>query len=54
MSDIPFVTFGHLRYLWGNVPAFDVLNLPNNEGADYGQDLNVCFAGKCIFIRIIA
>ena len=54
MSDIPFVTFGHLRYLWGNVPAFGVLNLPNNEGAGYGRDLNVCFAGECIFIRIIA
>lgn len=42
----PFVTFGHVRYLWGNVPAFDVFNLPQNEGAAYDRDLNICFAGE--------
>ena len=46
MSDVPFDIFGHLRYLWGNVPAFDVLNLPKNEGADFDRDLDVCFAGE--------
>ena len=54
MSNSPFLTFGHLRCLWGNVPAYDVLNLPENEGADYGRDLNLCFAGEFFFNRIIA
>lgn len=47
----PFSTFGHLRYLWGNVPAFDVFNLPKNEGAAYDRDLNICFAGEFFFLQ---
>ena len=39
-------TFGHLNYLWGNVPAFDVLNIEKNEGLTYGKELDLCFAGK--------
>ena len=44
-DDFEYKTFGHLRYLWGNVPAYDVLNLPQNEGKAYDRDLNLCFAG---------
>jgi hypothetical protein len=29
------VPFGPKKYLWGNVPAFDVLNLKDNEGVTY-------------------
>jgi len=39
---------GHL-YLWGNVPAIDVLRLPENEGLDYNDRIELLFAGKCHF-----
>lgn len=32
-------------YSWGNIPAIDVLNLKNNEGIDYQEDLSLVFAG---------
>ena len=41
-----FDPFGNLRYLWGRYPSFDLLNLAKNEGADYGKDLALCFAGE--------
>lgn len=46
--------FGHLNYLWGNIPAIDVLNVERNEGLQYGEDINLCFAGKSekIMLRI--
>ncbi|KAI0378799.1 hypothetical protein F5Y04DRAFT_272324 [Hypomontagnella monticulosa] len=34
------------KYPWGNMPAFDLLNLPKNEGADYEKDLNLLFAAS--------
>jgi hypothetical protein len=34
------------KYLWGNVPAFEVLQLPSNEGADYNKDIHILFAGS--------
>jgi hypothetical protein len=37
--------FGDKKYLWGNVPAFDVLQLEKNEGADYSGPLRILFAG---------
>jgi hypothetical protein len=37
--------FGNNKYLWGNTPAFDVLNLDQNEGLDYPEDLALLFAG---------
>ena len=45
-DDFEYETFGHLRYLWGNIPAYDILNLQENEGAAYDRDLNLCFAGE--------
>lgn len=39
-------TFGHLNYLWGNIPAIDVLNVGKNEGEMYGGDLDILFAGQ--------
>lgn len=38
-------TFGAMKYLWGNVPAFDVLELGSNEGEEYTGDLRILFAG---------
>jgi hypothetical protein len=39
------MSFGKKKYLWGNVPARDVLCLEENEGARYEQPLNLLFAG---------
>lgn len=36
------------QYLWGNMPAIDVLKLRENEGEIYGRDLHVLFAGKSL------
>lgn len=40
--------FGTTKYLWGNMPAIDVLQLKANEGLDEKSsgDLNLLFAGK--------
>jgi len=35
------------KYLFGNMPAVDVLNLGQNEGLNFRGDLKVLFAGKC-------
>lgn len=43
------VQFGGKKYLWGNVPAFDVLQLGSNEGNDYGEQLRILFAGVYLF-----
>ncbi|KAL2833788.1 hypothetical protein BDW59DRAFT_156589 [Aspergillus cavernicola] len=39
-------SFGDRKYLWGNVPAFDVLQLESNEGDQYSNDLRVLFAAS--------
>lgn len=39
------VTYGKKKYLWGNVPALDMLGLAHNEGATYAKDLRLLFAG---------
>ncbi|KAI0545918.1 hypothetical protein F4679DRAFT_575864 [Xylaria curta] len=48
--------FGAIKYLWGNVPAFDVIQLGQNEGADFQNPINLLFAGRLLCrqsIRII-
>lgn len=37
--------FGAKKYLWGNVPAYDVVQLSANEGKAYSRDLRLLFAG---------
>lgn len=39
-------TFGARKYLWGNVPAIDVVNLASNEGREYDGEINLLFAGE--------
>ncbi|KAI0437529.1 hypothetical protein F4803DRAFT_565994 [Xylaria telfairii] len=39
------VMFGVVKYLWGNVPAIDVIRLGQNEGIDYRDPINILFAG---------
>lgn len=43
------VQFGGEKYLWGNVPSFDVLQLGSNKGNDYGGPLRLLFAGVYLF-----
>ncbi|KAM5479540.1 hypothetical protein McanCB56680_005468 [Microsporum canis] len=38
--------FGAPKFLWGNVPAFDVLRLGSNEGDEYREDLRILFAAS--------
>ena len=33
------------HYFWGNVPAYDYLNLSENEGIDYNSDINLLVLG---------
>ena len=42
----PHNPFGSTKYLWGNVPAIDVVQMSQNEGEKYDRDLNLLFAGK--------
>ncbi|KAF2227139.1 hypothetical protein BDZ85DRAFT_306527 [Elsinoe ampelina] len=34
------------KYVWGNVPALDIVQLSSNEGTDYAGDLAVLFAAS--------
>lgn len=38
--------FGGKKFFWGNVPAFDIVDLANNEGKDFAGSLRLLFAGK--------
>ncbi|KAK4113195.1 hypothetical protein N656DRAFT_824922 [Canariomyces notabilis] len=38
--------FGGSLFLWGNVPAIDVLRLSENEGAGYSDDIELLFAAS--------
>ncbi|GFG26617.1 monoterpene epsilon-lactone hydrolase [Aspergillus udagawae] len=40
------VQFGMRKYLWGNIPAFDVLRLGLNEGEGYGGVIRILFAAS--------
>ncbi|KAI1779819.1 hypothetical protein F4818DRAFT_154522 [Hypoxylon cercidicola] len=42
-----FQTFNYQRkFLWGNVPAFDLVNLASNEGLHYTKGLDLLFAAS--------
>jgi hypothetical protein len=43
---------GQRKYLWGNVPAVDILNVEQNERANISSILHLLFAGKPhLFVR---
>jgi hypothetical protein len=43
----PLATFGTMKYLWGNMPALDILALDKNEGTkDQDRDLHLLFAAS--------
>ena len=45
-SNLGMTPFGGRQYMWGNMPALDVLNLQRNEGFEEGRDYTLLFAGK--------
>ena len=47
-SDAPFTSFGTQGFLWGNMPAIDILNIKDNEGEAevINQDLALLFAAS--------
>ncbi|SPJ78857.1 uncharacterized protein FTOL_07248 [Fusarium torulosum] len=45
--------FGGSNYLWGNVPALDILRLEANEGKDYNKKLNLLFTASGDFRNVI-
>ncbi|KAI9810023.1 MAG: hypothetical protein M1827_006721 [Pycnora praestabilis] len=38
--------FGTLKYLWGNMPALDIMKIDRNEGTAYNNDIGLCFAAS--------
>ncbi|KFY06659.1 hypothetical protein V492_07863 [Pseudogymnoascus sp. VKM F-4246] len=47
------VQFGGTKYLWGNVPSLDVLQLRSNEGNDYKGHLRLLFAASGDFRNVV-
>ncbi|KAI8961484.1 hypothetical protein F5Y11DRAFT_326332 [Daldinia sp. FL1419] len=39
-------SYGAKKYLWGNVPAIDVIQLEKNEGNNFREPLNLLFAAS--------
>jgi hypothetical protein len=46
-SDSAVMDFGGKKFLWGNMPAIDVLQLASNESVNYREPLRLLFAGMC-------
>lgn len=48
IGSAPLVSFGTKKYLWGNMPALDVLKINDNEGETNitGRDLSLLFAAS--------
>ncbi|KAI6080278.1 hypothetical protein F4821DRAFT_273945 [Hypoxylon rubiginosum] len=42
----PQAVFGARKYLWGNVPAIDVIRMGQNEGVDFQGPINLLFAAS--------
>lgn len=46
-DDVPaVVSHGQKKFLWGNVPAVDILRIQQNEKGALPTNLNLLFAGK--------
>jgi hypothetical protein len=46
LGNAPLSSFGLNKHLWGNMPAFDHVKLPENEGSNWKKPLDLCFAGQ--------
>jgi hypothetical protein len=44
-SSTPSERYGMMKYLWGNVPAIDVVKYSKNEGLNIPEELHFLFAG---------
>ncbi|KAJ5280880.1 hypothetical protein N7478_006252 [Penicillium angulare] len=42
----PHNPFGEDKWLWGNVPAVDILKLVDNEGENYSENIAILFAAS--------
>lgn len=42
-------SFGPNKDFIGDMPAFDLINLADNEGRDYDGPLGILFAGKFLY-----
>lgn len=42
----PFIPFGRSKFLWGNVPALDIIRLKDDEGVAYNKHMNLLFAAS--------
>ena len=51
---IGHVFHGGRKYLWGNMPALDLLRLEGNEGADTTEDLRLLFAGPWHLVSLLS
>lgn len=43
---VTMLQHGRKKYLWGNVPAIDIIQSCQNEGKDLPEQLKLLFAGK--------
>ncbi|KAF7905570.1 uncharacterized protein EAF01_006091 [Botrytis porri] len=43
---VTMVQHGRKKYLWGNVPAIDIIQSCKNEGKDFPEQLNLLFAAS--------
>lgn len=43
---VTMVQHGRKKYLWGNVPAIDMVQSSKNEGKEFPEQFNLLFAGK--------
>lgn len=50
-DDADLVSFGMQKYLWGNVPAIELLNVKDNESDATGRDFRLLLAGKDAFLQ---
>lgn len=51
---ISMVQHGRKKYLWGNVPAIDMVQSCKNEGGNLPEQFNLLFAGKCQICEDVA
>lgn len=51
LGQVKFGSLARSKYLWGNMPAFDLVQLKTNEGADYDKPLSLLFAGM-VFVPV--
>ena len=52
-SEVEPTSFGGSQYMWGNMPALDVLKLDQNEGYEVSRDYALLFAGKTATLNIV-